>query len=64
MSKLTLTNPHLEALVWCSADVRLWFLQNDLQLNADKSEVVVLGTEPQLWSTANIRTVEIAGSQL
>ena len=54
----------LEALARCSADVRLWFLQNDLQLNADKSEVVILGTEPQLRSTANIRTVEIAGSQL
>jgi len=34
------------------------------QLNADKSEVVLLGTPAQLQSAANITTVEIAGSTL
>ena len=44
--------------------VRLWFLQNGLQLNADKSEVVFLGTPAQLRSAANITTVDVAGSTL
>ena len=34
----------IDKLAHCSAAVRLWFLQNGLQLNADKSEVVLLGT--------------------
>ena len=53
----------LGPLAHCSAAVRLWFLQNGLQLNADKSEVVLLGTPAQLWSAANI-TVDVAGSTL
>ena len=44
--------------------VRLWFLQNGLQLNADKSEVVFLGTHAQLRSAANITTINVAGSTL
>ena len=44
--------------------VRLWFLQNGLQLNADKSEVVFLGTPAQLRSAANIITINVAGSTL
>ena len=36
--------PALERLANCSAAVRSWFLWNDLQLNADKSEAVILGT--------------------
>ena len=35
-----------------------------LQLNADKSEAVILGTAPQLSSAATIRAVEVAGSRL
>jgi len=46
------------------AAVRLWFLQNGLQLNADKSEVVFLGTAAQLRSVANITTIDVAGSTL
>ena len=48
----------------CSAAVRLWFLQNGLQLNAEKSEVVLLGTPAQLRSATNIATVDAAGSTL
>jgi len=44
--------------------VRLWFMRNDLQLNAYKSEVVILGSAPQLRSAANIRELEVAGSRL
>jgi len=36
----TNTTPAIDRLAHCSAAVRLWFLQNGLQLNADKSEVV------------------------
>jgi len=56
--------PALERLANCSAAVRSWFLWNDLQLNADKSEAVILGTAPQLRSAATIRGVEVADSRL
>ena len=45
---VTDAGPALEKLANCSTAVRLWFLHNDLQLNAHKSEVVILGTAPQL----------------
>jgi len=61
---VTDTGPALEKLANCSTTVRLWFLHNDLQLNADKSEVVIIGTAPQLRSAANIREVKVAGSRL
>jgi len=47
-----------------AAAVCLWFLQYGLQLNVDKSEVVFRGTAAQLRSTANITTVDVAGSTL
>ena len=56
--------PALERLANCSTAVQLRFLQNDLQLNADKSEIVILGTAPQLRSAANIHEVDVAGSRL
>jgi len=31
-------------LAACTADVRQWYMQNDLQLNPDKSKVLVVGT--------------------
>jgi len=58
------TTPALERLILCSSAVRLWFLHNRLQLNADKSEVVILGTGYQLRATVNITAVEVAGSNL
>jgi len=61
---VTDAGPALEKLANCSNAVRLWFLRNDIQLNADKSEVVVIGTAPQLRSAANIREVEVAGSRV
>ena len=56
--------PTLERLASCSAAVRSWLLRNDLQLNADKSEAVILGTATQLRSAATIQAVEVAGSRL
>ena len=55
--------PAIDRLAHCSAAVRLWFLQNGLQLNDDKSEVVLLGTPAQLRSAANITTVDVAGPE-
>jgi len=62
--KVNDATPSLERLANCSAAVRSWFLWNDLQLNADKSEAVILGTAPQLRSAATIRVVEVADSRL
>jgi len=60
----TNATPGIDRFAHCSAAVRLWFLQNGLQLNADKLEVVLLGTPAQLRSAANITTVDVAGSTL
>ena len=62
--KVNDATPAVERLANCSAALRSWFLRNDLQLNADKSEAVILGTAPQLRSAATIRAVEVAGSRL
>jgi hypothetical protein len=37
----------------CTAAVRHWFLLNGLQLNASKSEVMMLGTAAQLQSVGS-----------
>ena len=58
------TAPTLDRLTHCSAAVQQWFLQNDLQLNAGKSDVILLGTAVQLRSAAGITTIDIAGSSL
>jgi len=39
-------------LTACTADVRQWYLQNELQLNPDKSESLIIGTAKELH-TAN-----------
>ena len=38
----------LAVLAVCTADIRLWYLQNGLQLNPDKSEALIIGTSNQL----------------
>ena len=53
----------LERLTGSDA-VRRWFLRNHLQLNAEKSEVMTLGTATQLRSVAAVTTVDVAGSSL
>ena len=58
------TAPTLDRLTRCSAAVKQWFLQNDLQLNAGKSDVILLGTAVQLRSAAGVTTIDIAGSSL
>ena len=34
----------LSILATCTTDVKLWFMQKGLQLNADKSETLIMGT--------------------
>jgi len=55
----------LSALAACTADVRLWYLHNGMQLNTDKSEALIIGTANQL-STANsaITSVCVADVEL
>ena len=54
----------LDVLRSCSTAVRDWYLSNNLLLNADKSQVIVLGTAKQLRSATSIDSVEVAGVAL
>ena len=55
----------MSQLAACTAAVRHWFLLNGLQLNASKSEAMMLGTAAQLKSVGTaVRTVDIAGTSL
>jgi len=45
-------------------DVKSWFAENDLLLNADKSEVMMIGTSSQLRLAETIFTVTVADSCL
>ena len=54
----------LDTLSACSLAVRDWYLVNHLLLNADKSEVIVLGTVNQLRSAPDIDSVQVAGASL
>jgi len=36
----------LSVLAACTSDVRLWYMQNGLQLNPDKSKALIVGTSP------------------
>jgi len=38
----------LSVLAACTSDVRLWYMQNGLQLNPNKSEALIVGTSHQL----------------
>ena len=48
----------------CTHAVKRWFLENDLLLNADKSEVMFVGTSAQLQKTDHIRSVNVADAVL
>ena len=54
----------LSTLSACSSAVQTWYHTNQLLLNADKSEVVVLGTSNQLKNSASLRSVSVAGTSL
>ena len=48
----------------CLTAVRTWFVRNGLQLNANKSEVIILDTTAQLRSAAAVPAVDVAGTAL
>jgi len=54
----------LSTLAACTADVKLWFMQNGLQLNPDKSEALVMGTANQLRSASSLTSVKVTGVNL
>ena len=55
---------NLSTLEICSQAVKHWFADNDLLLNADKSEVMLVGSSPQLKAASSINTVSVAGVSL
>ena len=48
----------------CSRAVKRWFLENDLLLNAEKSEVMFVGTAAQLQKTDHVQSVNVADAVL
>ena len=55
-----------ETLASRTTALKLWCLQNDLQLNANKSDVILLGNPPQLRAAADndINSITVAGREL
>ena len=54
------TAGRLSILAACTADVKLWYMQNGLQLNPDKSEALIIGTTAQIHASA-VSSVAVAG---
>ena len=48
----------------CTRDVKRCFAENDLLLNADKSEVMMIGTPSQLCAASTVNTVVVADANL
>jgi len=51
-------------LAACTNDVKQWYMQNGLQLNLDKSEVLPMGTANQLQAVSSLTSVSVAGVDL
>ena len=61
------TSAGLSVLTACrpTADVRQSYMQNSLQLNADNSEALIVGTAHQLrTATSTVSSVTVAGVHL
>ena len=54
----------LSTLEACTRDVKHWFAENDLLLNADKSEVMMIGTPAQLHAVSTVNTVAVTDANL
>ena len=54
----------LAKLESCSQAVRGWFAVNNLMLNADKSDVMLIGTSAQLLAANHISEIVVAGANL
>ena len=59
------TSAGLSVLTACTADVRQRYMQNSLELNADRSEALIVGTAHQLrTATSTVSSVTVAGVDL
>jgi len=47
-----------------SHDVKQWYIQNELQLNPDKSEALFMGTATQLRAVSSLTSVTVADVDL
>ena len=54
----------LAKLKSCSQAVRGWFAVNNVMLNADKSDVILIGTSAQLLAANHISEIVVAGANL
>jgi len=54
----------LSILAACTADIKLWFMQNGLQLNPDKSDALIMVTVNQLPTASSLSSVKVAGVDL
>ena len=52
----------LSSLVGCSEAVKMWFLQNVLLLNPDKTEAIIFGTHQRLASIQMSAGVSVTGT--
>ena len=53
-------NESVAKLEICLTDIYTWMSQNKLKLNADKTEVLVMGT-PQMWVKISIPSITVNG---
>ena len=58
------TTAGLSVLAECTTDVRQWYLQNGLQLNRDKSEALIVGTNNQMHAVTSSFSSVRAGVDL
>ena len=54
----------LQKLESCSHVVKAWFAENELLLNAEKSDVMLIGTSAQLRAANGISNIAVAGASL
>jgi len=54
----------LSVLAACTIDVKQWYMQNGLQLNPDKSEVLLMGMTHQLRAVSSLTSLSVAGVDL
>ena len=54
--------PCIERLEQCLSALQQWFLQNGLQLNADKSDCILFGTAQRLKTFQPLNSVDISGT--
>jgi len=55
---------NIQTLENCLRDLNVWFCQNGLALNPDKSDAIVFGTRPRLDSLPSLNNIKVAGSDV